>query len=400
MKRSYFDKLFSSVTKPAFTVIYWDQTEHLYGAGVPQFSIRILREPSPARLMEPLSILFGDTYVRGDMEVEGSFSAVAAALDNAYANLGGHRAIAMLSQQILSGLHGFGQSLVSAQKKDIAKHYDIGNSFFKLWLDEETRSYSCGYFKHPDDSLGQAQKNKIALILKKMHLKPGMRLLDIGCGWGGMAQEAVDKYDANVLAITLSEEQFFFVKKLFSKEPYRGKAEVRLCSYTDLESARSFDRVVSVGMFEHVGKKHYPAYFEKIRQLLKPGGLSLLHTLTKHKPGRTDPWIEKYIFPGGHIPALSELIKPLARHGFHLLHVESFRRHYVKTLQYWRQNFSRPDVVTQVQAMYGKEFVRMWDLYLRMAAAYLDIGGLDVHQFVFTKGVSQALPMTLEGIYN
>ncbi len=226
-----------------------------------------------------------------------------------------------------------------------------------------------------------------------------MRVLDIGCGWGGLSMGAARDYGAKVLAITLSEEQASAVRRRYEENGLSDACEVRLCNYLELDPAEKFDRIVSVGMFEHVGKAHYGAYFGKVRDLLREGGLSLLHTLTKNKPGETDPWIEKRIFPGGRIPAVSEVVSLLPDFDFHLLHVESLRRHYVRTLNDWYANFSRPEVLETVRSMFDQAFVRMWSLYLRMASAFLAIGGLDVHQFVFTRGINDDLPMTLEDIY-
>lgn len=403
MKRSYVEKLFSSVPDPSFKVIFWDGAVVQYGHGEPEFSLRFVREPSWFELMKPVSLFFGEAYMQGFFTLEGNRSAAARALDNAYAAFGGHKIIGIITQYILPRVIMLWQNQKTTDQQNIARHYDLGNDFFRLWLDETTRSYSCAYFKDPQDSLDKAQENKIDLVLKKMHLKPGMRLLDIGCGWGGLAKKAIEDYGAHVLGITLSEEQYAFVEKLFQEKFNQGSGEVRLCSYrdifTDSSYAHSFDRVVSIGMFEHVGENHYKEYFRGVRDVLGPGGLSLLHTLTKQKQGKTDPWIEKYIFPGGHIPSLDEVLRPLVQEGLSLLHMESLRRHYVKTLGMWHDNYSQPEVLSQVREKYDTTFVRMWDLYLTMAAAYLDIGGLGVDQFVFSKGPASDLPMTMSEVY-
>lgn len=404
MKLSYFEKLFSAITDQSFSVRFWNGETIRYGSGEPEFFLHIVHEPSWSELVKPLSLLFGEAYMHGNLVLEGDRSAVAQALEKAYAAFGGHKAVSLLTQYVMPQLLSLRQNEERTEQNNIARHYDLGNDFFKLWLDKTTRSYSCAYFKQPSDTLDTAQENKIELVLKKLHLKPGMRLLDIGCGWGGLIQKAIEDYDVQAIGITLSKEQFSFVENLLTRPAYEKRGEVRLCSYSDIfvdtVYANTFDRVVSIGMFEHVGEKHYREYFKGISQLLVPGGLSLLHTLTKKQQGKTDPWIEKYIFPGGHIPSLEEVLRPLLRQGFSLLHMESLRRHYVKTLHLWHGNFSHPQVLQTIREKYGEEFIRMWDLYLTMAAAYLDIGGLGVDQFIFSKGVANDLPMTMAKVYD
>ena len=202
-----------------------------------------------------------------------------------------------------------------------------------------------------------------------------------------------------VLALTLSEEQFAAVRQRFADNALEERAEARLGNYLELTEHERFDRVVSVGMFEHVDKAHHARYFEKVRDLLTSGGLSLLHTLTKFKPAETDAWIQKHIFPGGYIPTPSEVVDLLPDYGFHLLSVENLRRHYVRTLELWHKNFSCREVLDRVRGRFGEPFCRMWSLYLRMAGAFLATGTLDVHQFVFSKGINDELPMTLEDVY-
>ena len=308
------------------------------------------------------------------------------------------RALAEKFSRAIATLSSAARSLAQ-QKKDIAAHYDLGNDFFALWLDKPTASYSCAYFRDAADDLATAQQQKLDLVLRKLRIEPGMRVLDIGCGWGGLSIRAAKDYGAKVLAVTLSEEQAAAVRQRYEEHGLTGVCDVRLCNYLELDQPEQFDRVVSVGMFEHVGKEHYDDYFGKVRSLLKTGGVSLLHTLTKNKSGETDPWIAKRIFPGGHIPAVTEVVARLPEYDFHLLHAESLRRHYVKTLDAWYDNFSKPEVVAKVRTMFDQAFVRMWGLYLRMSSAFLAVGDLDVHQFVFSKGINDDLPMTLEGVY-
>lgn len=396
-KQVLLEKFFAAVKGPAFAVTFWNGGRRLYGTGNPQFEVVFRNEPGLLDLVESPSLFFGEAYMRGDIDISGSYPAMAEAISG-FPRIPGQA----LKDRILSkALAGFNSAVrpLPKQKKDIAAHYDIGNDFFSLWLDPATLSYSCAYYRDEADNLETAQRQKLDLVLRKLRLKPGMRILDIGCGWGGLPLRAAREYGARVLAITLSEEQAAAARQRFGEHGLSGDCEARLCNYLELDSVEQFDRVVSVGMFEHVGKEHYKDYFGKVHDLLKDKGISLLHTLTKNTPSETDPWIARRIFPGGRIPTITEIMSQLSGFGFHLLHAESLRRHYVRTLGAWHENFSRPEALASVRSTFDQAFVRMWALYLRMSSASLATGGLDVHQFVFSKGLNDDLPMTLEDVY-
>lgn len=395
-KHFFLNRAFSAVREPGFTVQFWDGRQTDYGSGRPQFTIRFTREPALRELFVSPSLYFGEACMRGEIELDGSYKAMARALESIQ-KAGCSPELRFISKAF--SWFSSGARSMPKQKEDIAAHYDLGNDFFSLWLDKRTLSYSCAYFQDEADTLATAQQQKIALVLRKLRLGQGMRLLDIGCGWGGLALAAAGDYGAKVLAITLSEEQAAAARQRFDEHGLSDRCEVRLCNYMELDPAERFDRVVSVGMFEHVGKANYRVYFDKVHSLLKSGGLSLLHTLTKKQPGETDPWITKRIFPGGRIPAVPEVVEQVSRCDFCLLHVESLRCHYVKTLDAWYDNFSRNEVLAKVNDMFGQAFIRMWSLYLQMASAFLAIGELDVHQFVFSKNANNSLPLTAQDIY-
>ena len=275
-------------------------------------------------------------------------------------------------------------------------HYDIGNDFYQLWLDD-TMTYSCGYFASDDDTLTQAQKNKVHYILKKLHLKAGQTLLDIGCGWGELIIAAARNYRVKALGITLSSEQWSAVQKKIENSGLDDLLEVKLIDYRELKD-RKFDRIVSVGMIEHVGKDYLHEYFAQVNQLLNTGGLSLLHCITGIRDsGGTNSWIDKYIFPGGYIPNIQELIGYMAKEEFHLLDAESMRRHYGRTLENWAQNFEQ--ALPVIQQTQNETFIRMWRLYLNACAASFNCGNIDVHQFLFAKDIYHDLPWSRKYIY-
>ncbi|KAF5047047.1 Cyclopropane-fatty-acyl-phospholipid synthase [anaerobic digester metagenome] len=257
-------------------------------------------------------------------------------------------------------------------------------------------TYSCGYFKSTCDSLNDAQKNKTSHILRKLNLNKSQTLLDIGCGWGELILTAAKEYNVKAMGITLSSEQFNKVKERIRAEGLENLVEVELLDYREIKN-KKFDRIVSVGMIEHVGKELLPEYFSKVKNLLDEDGISLLHCITGINGDGVNSWINKYIFPGGYIPTIKELITYMSDEEFYLLDVESLRRHYGKTLEHWSRNFE--NALLEVMTRYDEKFIRMWRLYLNGCAASFNSGNIDIHQFLFTKGVNNHLPWTREYIY-
>ncbi|MDO5520435.1 MAG: cyclopropane-fatty-acyl-phospholipid synthase family protein [bacterium] len=353
------------------------------GEGEPEFTITIHSMPSKTDLMTSTSLALGEAYMRGDIEVDRDLYEV---LDLFM----GHMDQFTTNHSHLKKLL-FTSSSKKNQKKEVTSHYDIGNDFYRLWLDQ-TMSYSCAYFKSETDTLTQAQINKVDHILEKLQLQQGMSLLDIGCGWGFLLIEAAKKYKVNGVGITLSEEQYKKFTERIKENHLENQLTVKLMDYRELgESGLSFDRVVSVGMIEHVGRDQYKEFMEQVEKVLKPKGLFLLHYISALKEYPGDPWIKRYIFPGGVIPSLREIINLLPDYHFYTLDVESLRRHYNKTLLCWRKNYNANK--DKVISMFGEEFYRMWDLYLASCASTFDNGVIDLHQILMSKGVNNDLPM-------
>ena len=264
--------------------------EHLIGEGAPTFTVNFKKVIPLKDLVTSTSLALGEAYMDGDLDIEGNLYQ---ALDNLLGQMGKFSTDEHHLKSIM-----FPSSSKKNQKKEVSSHYDIGNDFYKLWLDE-TMSYSCGYFKHEDDTLYQAQKNKVDYILEKLYLKEGLTLLDIGCGWGFLLIEAAKKYKIKGTGITLSEEQYKECQKRIKEEGLSDYLEVRLMDYRDLPSdGKMYDRVVSVGMLEHVGRENYQLYLDCVSKVMKDGGLFLLHFISALKEHPGDPWIKKYIFPG------------------------------------------------------------------------------------------------------
>lgn len=357
---------------------------HLVGTGPARFKVTLKRELPRWELMRSTSLALGEAYMRGDLEVDRDLYEV---LDLFLGEM------AHFKRNDRALYHILHTSLnPKNQRQQVASHYDLGNDFYKLWLDE-TMSYSCGYFAREDATLFEAQVGKADHILKKLHLKPGMTLLDIGCGWGFLLERAVLHYGVHGVGITLSEEQYKKIQEEIREKKLEGRMEVRLMDYRELKkSGMTFDRVVSVGMLEHVGRGNYDTFLEQVRDVLTPGGLFLLHYISAQKEHRGDPWIRKYIFPGGVIPSFREIIELLPDYDLYTLDVESLRRHYTKTLLCWRENFQKNR--SRIQNMQGEEFTRMWELYLASCAAAFHNGIIDLHQILVSKGINNGLPMT------
>ncbi len=358
--------------------------EYRIGEGGPAFTVAIKKPIPMSALMTSTSLALGEAYMDGALEIEGDLYD---ALDHFLGQMGKFSTDTSALKKLI-----FTSKSKKNQQKEVQSHYDIGNDFYKLWLDD-TMSYSCGYFQNEDDTLTQAQMGKVDHILKKLDLHEGMHLLDVGCGWGYLLLEAAKKYGVHGLGITLSKEQYKAFQDRIEEEGLEGLLEVRLMDYRDLpKHGRQFDRVVSVGMVEHVGRGDYEEFMQCVQSVLEPGGVFLLHFISALKEYPGDAWIKRYIFPGGVVPSLREIIHIAGDMRFYTVDVESLRRHYNKTLLCWNENFQehRGEVVD----MFDERFARMWELYLCACAATFMNGIIDLHQIVFTNDVNNELPMT------
>ena len=278
-------------------------------------------------------------------------------------------------------------------KRNVAHHYDLDGRLYSLFLDAD-RQYSCAYFEHPGQSLDDAQLAEKRHLAAKLLLQPARRVLDIGCGWGGLGLYLAEMTGAQVTGITLSHEQLAVANSRASENGLSDRAAFRLQDYRDVEG--TFDRIVSVGMFEHVGVSFYDTFFRKCASLLADDGVMLLHSIGRSDgPDATNPWIAKYIFPGGYIPALSEVIPAIQRSGLLVTDNEVLRLHYAETLKHWRERFlaHRADV----ERIYDKKFVRMWEFYLACSEMAFREQALMVFQIQLTKR-QDIVPMTRDYI--
>ena len=291
-------------------------------------------------------------------------------------------------------------------RKNIQYHYDVSNDFYALWLDRR-RVYSCAYFKSQDMTLDEAQEAKLDLICKKLALKPGEQLLDIGCGWGGLILWAAEHYGVKAKGITLSDNQLDYVRQQIAGRGLAGRVEVELMDYRDVPEHTQFDRIASVGMFEHVGRHNLSDYFAKINRLLKPGGLVLNHGITSQTPhsrglssGISD-FVEDYVFPGGELVHVSEVMNYAATAGLECLDAENLRPHYGRTLWHWVARLQ--DKAAEARAMIGEKKYRIWRIYMAGAAHSFDQGWLELWQVLAgkpaTPGRQPGYPFNRQYIY-
>jgi cyclopropane-fatty-acyl-phospholipid synthase len=283
---------------------------------------------------------------------------------------------------------------ISRSRQNVAHHYDLSGTLYDLFLDTD-RQYSCAYFDYPEQSLEDAQAAKKRHIAAKLLLKPGQRVLDIGCGWGGLALYLAAKTGVHVTGITLSVEQLKIARERAANAGLADQVSFELCDYRELDD--SFDRIVSVGMFEHVGVPQYPNFFTKLHDLLAPNGVALLHSIGRSDgPGSTNPWLKKYIFPGGYSPALSEVLPVVEKKRLFITDIEILRLHYADTLKAWRQRFTQNR--DRVAALYDERFCRMWEFYLIGA----ELAFRNEGEFVFQMQLARnqlAVPMTRDYIH-
>ena len=389
LEKTFYKSLLSRSFNIPVKVVYWDGKSAVYGDGEPEVTITF-KEKIPIRdVTKNASIALGEAYMDGKIKIDGSIQKLITA---AYESAGSF----MRNSKFRRFLPKQGHSEKESES-DVQSHYDVGNDFYKLWLDD-TLTYSCAYFDHGNrDDLTKAQIDKVHHILKKLDPKPGKTLLDIGCVWGTLMLTAAKEYGLRVTGVTLSEEQFNLVQKRIKDEGLEDVAEVLLIDYRELGD-RKWDYITSVGMFEHVGKENLGLYFKNIYKYLTNDGVALIHGITRQQGGAYNGWINKYIFPGGYIPGLQEMVGHIVENNMQIADIEMLRRHYQRTLEIWDMNFNAHR--SQIEDMMGDRFTRMWDLYLQACAASFESGNIDVIQYLITKGASgKNLPMTRDYIY-
>lgn len=372
--------------------VYGEATE-----GLPDVAVRFTDNKVARELLMDLALAAGETFMDGRLVIErGDIMELLALgqLNDRWEHEGKLIApgpVARAAKKLVFTWRSFNKP--STARRNVAHHYDIGNDLYRLMLDETHMQYSCAYWPREGMTLDEAQDAKLAHIAAKLALEPGQRVLDIGCGWGGMAIYLASKFDVKVLGITLSEEQLALARQRAEAAGVADRVRFELIDYRLLhQKEEPFDRIVSVGMFEHVGQPQFETFFRTCANLLKTDGVMLLHTIGRMGgPSFTDAFTDKYIFPGGYIPALSETVAASEKSKLIVADVETLRLHYAKTLREWyaRCMANRDKIV----AMYDERFFRMWTFYLAGAAAAFETGEMCNYQIQYTRD-RYTLPFT------
>ncbi len=367
----------------------WNGQEALLGPE-PRVTFEIKSLSALRRLLHPSLATLGQAYVDGLIDIEGAIEDVIAVASR-------------LSLQAGRRVRHAARIARHSRRLDaeaIAYHYDVSNDFYRLWLDEQM-VYSCAYFHTPEDTLEAAQRAKLDHILVKLRLEPGQRLLDIGCGWGALVLRAAQKYGVRAVGITLSHNQYDLARERVAAAGLAGQVEIRLQDYRDVDER--FERIVSVGMLEHVGLKNLRAYLGKVRELLADGGLCLNHGITSTDPDSAESplgggdFIERYVFPHGELPHISFLLREMAAAGLEATDVENLRRHYALTARHWSRRFEQH--AGEILKIAGEKRFRIWRAYLAGCAYGFAHNWIALHQVLALKNGDPANPLPLTRDY-
>jgi cyclopropane-fatty-acyl-phospholipid synthase len=423
--------LFGEPYQRSFDVRFWDGAVDRGQIAPSPFTL-VLNRPAALRrmLLPPNELSIVESYISGDVDIDGSMEAASKLSAAIGGRLRSPLAVARLVRMVL-GLPGQAEDDLAtirfpeqARKlgprhtpvRDAAAihyHYDVGNDFYKLWLDKRM-VYSCAYFRFPEDSLDAAQEAKLDLICRKLRLKPGERLLDIGCGWGGLIMYAAEHYGIDATGITLSENQAAFAKERIEQAGLGDRCRVAIRDYRTLNDGDAYDKISSIGMIEHVGASHLPVYFSSAFRALKPGGLFMNHgivSLSEPRPRplrdrvfrkfwRADAFIDTYVFPDGKLTAAHDVVAAAEGAGFEVRDVESLREHYAMTLRRWVRSLEEKS--REATALVGEHHFRIWRLYMAASANAFTNAAINVIQTLLAKPDAEGksnLPLTREDLY-
>lgn len=429
--RDVLTALFGEPGQRTFDVRFWDGTVDRGANPNPPYTL-VLNRPAALRrmLLPPTELSIVEAFIAGDVDIDGSMEAASQLGEQIGGRLRSPMAIAKLVQMVL-GLPGQAEDDLAdtrfpehARKlgprhtpvRDAAAiqfHYDVGNDFYKLWLDRRM-VYSCAYFKTQDETLENAQVAKLDLICRKLRLKPGERLLDIGCGWGGLIMHAAEHYGVDATGITLSENQAAFARERIAKAGLSDRCRVEIRDYRTLAESDGYDKISSVGMVEHVGLTHLPVYFASAFRALKPGGLFMNHGIVSlgearprsvgerifRKFWRADAFIDKYVFPDGKLTATHSVISAAEGAGFEVRDMESLREHYAMTLRHWVRSLE--EKAEEAKSLVGDHTFRVWRLYMAASANAFSTAAINIVQTVLAKPDARGksnIPLTREDLY-
>ncbi len=390
LDQSTLRRMLSSLGDPPIQLELWDGAKVAPEQVPVQAGLLIHDRGALLKLAAHPEFQFGEMYSSGRIEVVGDLLRF---LELVYQSLKRCSASG-IPNRIANRIYRSRRNTVSRARDNIHHHYDIGNDFYRLWLDRQM-VYTCAYFPRPDVSLEQAQTAKMDHVARKLWLQPGERVVEAGCGWGALALHLARHYGVKVLAFNISREQLAYARERARSEGLASQVEFVEGDYREIRG--EFDAFVSVGMLEHVGTKHYHELGEVVQRSLTENGRGLIHSIGRDHPGTLNSWIGRRIFPGAHPPSLSEMSLIFEPFGFSVLDVENLRLHYARTLEHWLERYKARE--EQVNEMFDQEFVRAWRLYLAGSIAAFRIGTMQLFQVLFTRSGCNQIPWTREHLY-
>jgi cyclopropane-fatty-acyl-phospholipid synthase len=383
-------KLLKALSGSLFIDLWNGERLTLDGAR-PRYGFRISSSSALRWLMRNPNLHFGDLFSLGAIEVRGDLVGFAEVV---YRSVAAARTKSRLLQLFWRD-HKPRSTSLQAARQNIHHHYDLGNEFYSLWLDCDAMQYTCGYFPEPDMTLEDGQRAKLHHICRKLSLAPGQRVVEAGCGWGGLARFMAREYGVHVTAFNISHEQIVFARQQAQREGLEGRIDYVEDDYRNIDG--NFDKFVSIGMLEHVGCEHYRELGRIIDGCLARDGMGLIHTIGRNQPQNMNAWIEERIFPGAYPPTLAQMDQVFAAGDFSILDVENLRLHYSETLKQWLERFdAHRDEIAQ---MYDQFFVRAWRLYLCGSIAAFNVGALQLFQVVFNRADSNLMPRSRAHLY-
>ncbi|WP_431474266.1 cyclopropane-fatty-acyl-phospholipid synthase family protein [Marinobacter sp. KM021] len=385
-------KLMRMAGSPAIRFQLWNGEVIEPEQGPARFTLHLKDHKALYSLVANPNLAFGDLYSAGRLEVDGELPDL---METLYRSVHAARQKWPKWLDALWRNHNPRATGISEAKENIHHHYDLGNEFYQLWLDNAEMQYTCAYYEHPGNTLEQAQLAKLEHVCRKLRLTPGMTVVEAGCGWGGLARYMARNYGVKVHSYNISREQLAYAQAESERQGLDGLITYVEDDYRNITG--QYDAFVSVGMLEHVGKENYRALSELIKRSLNPNGIALLHSIGRNRPMLMNAWIEKRIFPGAYPPSIGEFME-ICEHGdFSVLDVENLRLHYAQTLSHWAERFEAN--AERVTEMYDEHFTRAWRLYLAGSIAAFRAGSLQLFQVVFTHGDNNQLPQSRQDLY-
>lgn len=378
---------------PPLAIVLWNGEQILSESRQAPIARIVIRDRGALlRMVMNPELYTGDDYSQGRVEIEGDF---VACLEQIFRGLDALPEKS-LKARFLRWMNRPRANSLTGSRANIHHHYDLGNDFYRLWLDREAMQYTCAYYPRSDMTIEQSQRAKLDHVARKLQVKPGDVVYEAGCGWGGLARHFARHYGvAKVRAFNISEEQVRFAREEAKRQGLDDRVEYVLDDYRNMSG--KCDIFVSVGMLEHVGVDNYPTLGDVVHRVLAPNGRGLIHSIGRNRAAPMNAWIEKRIFPGAYPATLAEMMRIFEGNNFSVLDVENIRLHYAQTLQHWLDRFEQH--ADEIRRMYDERFVRMWRLYLAGSKASFLVGALQLFQIVFARGHDNTVPMSREHLY-